>query len=166
MTPRLGPAGIARQLALPGTGDGTDRARILLVRRGRLALIERVRAGERYWVVPGGGVEAGETLAVAARREAAEELGLPVTLGPLRIVAHVPAADGWQRQWCFEASADSDEIAVTAGPELHRSPADGTHRAVWLGLDDLAGRPVWPEPAVRALLAHQGGWPAAVIEDP
>lgn len=46
--------------------------------RGRVVL---GRKGGR-WVVPGGGVEAGETLAQCAAREAREETGLDVSIWP------------------------------------------------------------------------------------
>ena len=45
-----------------------DQQRVLLFRQGD-------GHGREFWATPGGGVESGETLEQAARREAAEELG-------------------------------------------------------------------------------------------
>jgi ADP-ribose pyrophosphatase YjhB (NUDIX family) len=58
-----------------------------VVRRGaRVLLVRRARAPNvGAWSLPGGGVEPGETLVAAARREIAEETGLE--LGPLTYVA-------------------------------------------------------------------------------
>lgn len=49
----------------------TDRVRALLVRSGHdLLVIQRIRPGQDpYWVLPGGGVEAGENLETALVRE-------------------------------------------------------------------------------------------------
>jgi ADP-ribose pyrophosphatase YjhB (NUDIX family) len=49
---------------------------VLLVKRGNPP-----SAGQ--WSVPGGAVKLGETVAVALRREVAEEVGLKVSVGPL-----------------------------------------------------------------------------------
>ena len=38
--------------------------------------------GEAFWVMPGGGLDPGETFEGAARREVHEETGLAVTVGP------------------------------------------------------------------------------------
>ncbi|MBZ5531227.1 MAG: NUDIX hydrolase [Acidobacteriia bacterium] len=62
---------------LPIVGAGAvivDQGRVLLVKRGRPPLL-----GE--WSLPGGVVEAGETLRQAVEREAKEETGLIVTAG-------------------------------------------------------------------------------------
>ena len=47
-----------------------DQGRVLLFRHGD-------GHGREFWATPGGGVEPGETLQEAARREAGEELGAP-----------------------------------------------------------------------------------------
>jgi hypothetical protein len=41
-----------------------ERAGVLIIRGGRLALIERLQQGQRCWVKPGSGVETGANIAV------------------------------------------------------------------------------------------------------
>jgi 8-oxo-dGTP pyrophosphatase MutT (NUDIX family) len=52
----------------------TVGVRLLFVQDGRVLLVLHTY-DEGWWCLPGGGVQAGETLEQAARREAAEELG-------------------------------------------------------------------------------------------
>ncbi len=137
-----------------------QRAGVLAIRNGRIALLERHRAGQQYWVIPGGGVEPGETVEVAAVREAAEELGADVELGPLRVQFDATAPNGAHgRHWYFAATLDTDEIEVV-GPELEEDPASGTYEAVWVALEDLAACDVRP-PEIAELVDQyrQDGWP-------
>lgn len=62
------------------------RAGIVVLDDDRLALIERTRGDELYYVVPGGVVDVGESPIEAAKRESTEELG-PVT----KVAAPAPA---------------------------------------------------------------------------
>ncbi|GMR02348.1 MAG: hypothetical protein BMS9Abin20_0681 [Acidimicrobiia bacterium] len=55
---------------------------VVVIERDRLLLIQRAHDPYRgHWAVPGGKVEWGESLAVAAAREAEEETGLIVAVG-------------------------------------------------------------------------------------
>jgi 8-oxo-dGTP diphosphatase len=145
--------------------SGTDRARIIIIRGGRLAAIERFRQGRQYWVLPGGGVEAGETIAQAAVREAAEELGVSVRLGALRAIVHGRDESGRRmRHWCFDAAAESDNIMVVGGPEADGPPERGTYKAVWLSLDRLEPKRMWPSALAELLAAGGGKWPAGITQ--
>ncbi|HWI61407.1 MAG TPA: NUDIX hydrolase [Symbiobacteriaceae bacterium] len=57
-------------------------ARVLIQNEAGELLLCRSRDG-KAWVPPGGTLDPGETLALAASREAQEEAGIAVTLGPL-----------------------------------------------------------------------------------
>jgi ADP-ribose pyrophosphatase YjhB (NUDIX family) len=67
-----------------------------LIRRGDSVLLCRQQKGLRsYWLLPGGGVEEGETLEQALARELAEECGLTEVplVGPIAIAESIaPAA--------------------------------------------------------------------------
>ena len=55
------------------TAPITTGVRVLMVRDGQVLLVKHVY--QPGWFLPGGGVQRGETLETAARREAAEEVG-------------------------------------------------------------------------------------------
>ncbi len=69
------------------------RAAVILVQDEEILLVRHQKGMDTYWLLPGGGVEYGETAVEAARREVAEETGLEVEVGDLALVAETLAPD-------------------------------------------------------------------------
>jgi ADP-ribose pyrophosphatase YjhB (NUDIX family) len=65
------------------------RVSAILRWQGRVLLCRQEKPGKEYWLLPGGGVDGGETLIEALRRELREELGVEADVqfeGPVAIV--------------------------------------------------------------------------------
>jgi 8-oxo-dGTP pyrophosphatase MutT (NUDIX family) len=134
------------------------RARVVLVEDGRIALIERHRDGQHYFLFPGGGVESGETAAAAAIREAWEELGVRVEIGEVLYDEEF----GDARFVYFSARIVGGEFGTGAWPD-HAARTErarelsGTHTPVWLRLTELDGLDVRPRELVDLLRAQSPG---------
>ena len=65
------------------------RVSAILKWQGRVLLCRQEKPGKEYWLLPGGGVDGGETIIEALRRELREELGVEADVqfeGPVAIV--------------------------------------------------------------------------------
>jgi 8-oxo-dGTP pyrophosphatase MutT (NUDIX family) len=99
------------------------RAGIVLIQDGRVALIERHRAGLDYFVFPGGGVDEGESPEQAAVREAMEELGVEVAIQ--QKVAEIRLGHKSRQVYFQYTDADST------------SPEEGIYIPIWMPIDQL-----------------------------
>lgn len=136
----------------------TARAGIILVKDGRVAMIERHRPGVHYFVFPGGGVDEGEPFEDAARREAHEELGLEVELVEGSVVRmRTPSEHRY-----FRVRAIGGTFGTGTGPEYtNPDPWKGSYRAVWLPIVDLASVRVVPRVLSGFIVrTEQNGWPS------
>lgn len=107
-----------QETAVPDTQSAgakpTIRVAGLLVHEGSILMVEQGRGGDRYWLLPGGGVQFGETLSDALKREFDEELGMRV--GVQRLVAIVesispdPAYAKHVVHLVFEISAPMEDL--------------------------------------------------------
>jgi 8-oxo-dGTP diphosphatase len=92
----------------------TIRVAGLLVRQGRILMVEQGRGEERYWLLPGGGVKFGETLADALRREFDEELTLRVGVSKLLAIVESISPDSSYAKHVvhlvFEVSAPEEAV--------------------------------------------------------
>ncbi len=108
------------------------RAAVVIIHEGRVLLMHRRKADRDYWVVPGGGVEEGETVEQAARREVEEETGLEVTLDR---ELWTRDRDG-QAEHYFLAAGFHGELRL-GGPEIERQSAQNVYRLEWVPLREL-----------------------------
>jgi 8-oxo-dGTP pyrophosphatase MutT (NUDIX family) len=115
------------------------RVSAILRRESRVLLVRHEKHGREYWLLPGGGVTAGETLLEAVKRELAEEVGLEEDF-PLE----GPVALG-----------DRSLESVTSGDEAVRN-----HRL--FDVEELAGLAVHP-PIQRFLARWQPGDPTVYL---
>lgn len=108
------------------------RAGVVIIQKGKIALIKRVKNDEIYYVIPGGQKEVGETLQQAAKREAKEELGVEVKIG-----AQILKVDFNGQQYYFKATITGGYFGSGGGEEFLRAEEFGSYEAVWVPLDKL-----------------------------
>ena len=72
----------------PGVSDRPIRIRVgvLIWRDGEVLLVRHEKGGRSYWLVPGGGLDPGETMLEAGAREVLEETGYSVEMGRLHLI--------------------------------------------------------------------------------
>jgi len=134
------------------------RAGLILIQEDKIALIERYRAGQHYFIIPGGQVEKDESLTAAVIREAFEELGLNVF--PEKLVAVVSFFD--KPQYYYQVTVTDGVFGAGKGPEMmgHYPEENGTYLAVWKSIDALRSIDLRPAPLIPLIeAALQGEWP-------
>jgi 8-oxo-dGTP pyrophosphatase MutT (NUDIX family) len=125
---------------------GRVGARILLLDKdGRVLLIQECVEGpeQKHWLTPGGGVEPGEDLALAAAREVFEETGIQIALPPGAPVVH-----RHRRQWSWHGviydQLDHFFLATVTGP-----PAISPMRLTAMERQTLIGHRWWSADDLR-----------------
>ncbi|MEM6287344.1 MAG: NUDIX domain-containing protein [Bacteroidota bacterium] len=117
-----------------------------------------------FWTPPGGGVEFGESLAEAVRREVQEETGLDVEVGSLRYVLDFvrPPLHAVSFYFACRAAGDIRAARLGADPELG---ADQLLRDLRLvPLADLDQITLYPEPFRHRLAADaRAGFPKGTV---
>ena len=138
----------ARVLLLDGAG------RILLFR----AVEPRRRdAAPKFWVAPGGGVEAGESYQAAARRELDEETGLDAPIG--RCVWRRTHTWYFARRDVWYRSCERYFVARTDVTDLVRDGWSALEQAAILAEDALGGPS--RSPSARATSSCRAGSPCS-----
>jgi 8-oxo-dGTP pyrophosphatase MutT (NUDIX family) len=137
------------------------RAGIVLIQDGKVALIERHRAGVNYFVFPGGGANEGETPEQAAIREAMEELGVDVAIK--QKVAEIQYGPK-SRQVYFLAEQIGGEFGTGTGEEYTDSdpnnPEEGIYIPIWMPIERLSEyQNIYPDSVAKQVIRSvTDGW--------
>ncbi|WP_246066813.1 NUDIX domain-containing protein [Paenibacillus koleovorans] len=86
----------------------------ILVEDGKLLLVKHSKpvAPGRFWSLPGGKLERGETLETGMLREMKEETGLDVQLGSLLYVCDKPEEEVSRIHFLFQLKRTSEDVQV------------------------------------------------------
>ena len=138
-----------------------NRAGIILIEDGKLALIERHKQGRHYFAFPGGGVDEGETDEQAAVREAEEELGIRVEI--IHKAAEVHRLNR-RDQIYFRVKWVSGEFGTCTGEEYGEvDDWNGTYAPVWMPLDEVLVKNVVPRGLAELVVRSvKEGWKESI----
>ncbi len=109
-----------------------QRVAVFIADKGTVLLIRRRKNCKEYYVVPGGGIEPGETEQDTAVREVKEETGLDIILGERLGTLEL---DG-EMQHFYRAHSFSGKPEL-GGPEKKRQSPDNTYELEWVSLKEL-----------------------------
>jgi ADP-ribose pyrophosphatase YjhB (NUDIX family) len=114
------------------TGNPRIRVAAAIVRDNALFLVRHEKDGRGYWMLPGGGVQWGEEIETALRREWVEETGFEIAVGDLLLVKESihPAGERHLVHMIFEG----DIVGGAAKP----SEDPRVVEACWVPLADFA----------------------------
>ena len=121
----------------------------------KVLLMHRYKFGDEYWVVPGGGVEEGETYSVTAVRETLEEVGVAIGEEDLHPLCY--HEDENSRTWYYFAKRSQLDPAVMGGPEAARASKDNRYEPTWVSIDEVKKLKLWPEFIGEEIYKHCGG---------
>lgn len=137
------------------------RAGAILIEDGKVALIERHRAGTHYFVFPGGGIDQNESPEQAAIREMLEETGLQVEIRQRIVEIHFANAS---HHFYFLVEKIGGQFGTGTGEEFMDAdpddPNQGTYTPIWMPIEELTKHDnVYPA-AVAELVARsvRAGW--------
>jgi 8-oxo-dGTP diphosphatase len=139
------------------------RVSALLRWHERILLCRQTKPGKEYWLLPGGGVEPGETLGEALRREIGEELGL---WDDLSFEGPIAVADSIAPHW---TPGDRHVINIVFGCDLsqrsleHVESVDAAVRGLRLFTREELDEIVLHPPIKRFVQRWRPGDPAVYL---
>ena len=143
--------------------DPRIRVSAILLWQGRILLCRQEKPGKEYWLLPGGGVDGGESLIEALRRELREELGVEADVqfeGPVAICDSIGPKSALSRKHVVHIIFAADLSHRSLGDVETR---DAAVKGARLFSPDELGDVVVHPPIKRFLARRQPGDPAVYL---
>jgi len=137
------------------------RATAVIIKDGTILLMRRVKPDREYFILPGGGVDDGESIEEAVRREVKEEFCLDVKkcrflfeLENLVVPQFITVHTGNRNEYYFLIE-DYGGVPEIGGPEKEKMTKENQYHVAWLTMDEFAKRPnIFPREGVEKLNAY------------
>ncbi len=127
------------------------RVAALILQGEKILLAQHEKGGRRYWLLPGGGVEFGESVEEALHRELLEEAGLPIRVHDLLwVVDSIP--DDHHRH-VINLILNAEALSTELSPQ----PDNVLRDVRWINVSDLSGLEIFPDTKAEILHYHQTG---------
>lgn len=130
----------------------TIRAAAAIIKDNKILLIHRFNHGEEYYVLPGGGVETGETTENTAIREAKEETGLDIKIAK-KLWEH-PSENDHRMHHVFLVTDFNGESKL-GGVESKINNPTNSYVLEWHDLDKISALTIYPLTTKERILNYK-----------
>lgn len=126
-----------------------QRVAVIIIQSQKILLLYRYKNGRTYYVIPGGGIEPGESVEQAAIREVKEETNLDILL-----------AHKW---WEYNNEGHLEHYFLAAkfggtlrlgGPELDEQSPQNIYRLEWIPLSKLKDVSLLPKAIKNKIISE------------
>lgn len=134
--------------------ERNPRLRVAIIARdesGRVLLLQHLRPRGKYWVLPGGGVDAGESIESALVREVKEELGVDCRIEKLVAVGELITPERHVVDFFLEGKiGKSEPLTIATG--------EGIIEARWMTHEEMKEILLLPREVLPFLLKGPGSF--------
>ena len=140
-------------------------ARAIIIKDGKIVITHRNKFGMEYYILPGGGVDLGETIEQALYRELSEEACVQVANPRPVFTEH--SGEPYGTQHIFLCDYVSGEPALhpdSAEAKIH-AMGKNLYQPMWMDLEEFAKVKVRSEHIKQAILkCLREGWPDKPVD--
>ena len=144
-------------------------ARAIIIEQESILLVECEDATGLHYNLPGGGVEAGESIVAALKREVIEEASAEIEVGPLLfVIEYEPKRNaGWAGTTPVLSLIFDCQLSKNAQPHLPEKPDEYQTGVKWIKLSDLESIELLPHISDQIIAyAHHQRVGRVFLEEP